>query len=101
MSYHEAILEIAVIFFDLTLSIYLISRRKVNHITGAFRRLAIAVTVADICDVYKKLVTDLAARHRHSACRGRCRWLRKKPRLPPGGGAVASATAAAAARGRS
>ena len=51
MSYHEAILEIAVIFFDLTLSIYLISRRKVNHITGAFRRLAIAVTIADICDV--------------------------------------------------
>ncbi len=51
MSYHESILEIAVIFFDITLSIYLISRRKVNHITGAFRRLAIAVTVADICDV--------------------------------------------------
>lgn len=46
-------------------------------------------------------MTDLAARHRHRACRGRCRCLRKKPRLPPGGGAVASATAAAAARGRS
>ena len=46
-------------------------------------------------------VTDLAARHHHRACQGRCRCLRKKPRLPPGGGAVASATAAAAARGRS
>ncbi len=51
MNFHEAIMEISVILFDITLSIYLISRRKVNHITGAFRQLAVAVTLADICDV--------------------------------------------------
>lgn len=59
------------------------------------------LTVHDKKEDCPDLHANLAARHRHRACRGRCRCLRKKPRLPPGGGAVASATAAAAARGRS
>ena len=51
MDVHEAIMEISAICFDLILGIYLLSRRKVNPITRAFRTLTLAVLVANVLDV--------------------------------------------------